>query len=257
MFFLTRNIIILSKSSNLQKKISMKLTFLSVGLCLGISFSLAQNNFQNIWKSQSSSDQIEIKISQSKQESSLSFVLEGLMRQSSRIFITGSLKLNALNEYVYQDEHSNCRLQFNFTNKDSLILQANLCELYMLNDTIDGLYTSNFKDLITPKILGEYNDVLEKEIENKTGEDFERIKAKSIYKKQINSDSISTIYMAETDALMRRDPQVVYYIKNNRISIFYRFKDVIHSYISPYHRTISDEISQWIQKDRVTETIKQ
>lgn len=235
----------------------MKLTLLSVAFYIGISCSIAQNNFQNIWKSQSSTNQIEIKISQSQEKSSLSFVLEGLMHKTSRIFITGTLELKGLNQYVYQDQNSACNLSFNFLNKDSLTLESNLCNLYTLNDTLDGLFTSNYNSLITPKVLGTYNAEIERQIAFKTGEDFERIQHKSVFKKQINSDSVSTIFMAETESLVSEDPQVVYYIKQNRVSIFYRFKDVINTYISPYHKTISKEISNWLKKDRVAPIQKQ
>lgn len=257
MFFLTRNIIILFKSVNLQKIISMKFVFLSIGFYLGISSSLGQNNFQNLWKSQSSTDQIEIKISQAPKKSDLTFVLEGLMRKSSRIFITGNLELTGLNEYVYQDENSSCSLTFNFINKDSLALEANLCDLYTLNDSIGGLFTSNYKDLITPKLFGTYNASIENEIKSKTGEDFDSVKRKSLFKKQIDSDGVTTIYMAETDSLAQNDPQVIYYVKEDRVSIFYRFKDVINSYISPFHKAISKEISEWMKKDRVQQAVEQ
>ena len=254
MFFLTRNIIILPKSFNLQKIISMKFTFLSLALCLGVSLSSAQNNFQNLWKIQDNGDnQIEIKISESS-NASLSFVLEGLMRKTSRIFITGDLELTALNQYKYQDVNTNCNITFNFVNKDSVYVESSLCDLYTLNDSINGLYTSNYDDLITPKILGEYNADMEEAIAFKTGEDFEPIKLKSIFQNRIDTDSSSIVFMAATDSLVQQDPQVVYFIENDKISIFYRFKDVINSYISPYHKTISKEISDWLQKERVVVT---
>ncbi len=252
MFFLTRNIIILPKSFNLQKNISMKFVFLSTALCFGVSLCSAQNNFQNLWKIQDhGDDKIEIKISQSSSTAPLSFVLEGLIRKTSRIFITGNLELQALNKYVYQDKNTDCNVVFNFINKDSMYIESSLCDLYTLNDSINGLYTSNSDDLITPKILGEYNAQIEQAIAFKTGEDFESIKLKSVYKTQLNNGGISTIFMAATDSLAATDPQVVYYIKDNKVSVFYRFKDIINSYISPYHKTISKEISEWMQKERV------
>ncbi len=230
----------------------MKFVFLYIVLSLGLTVSTAQTNFQNVWELQNNSENnIEIKITQSSNQVGLSFILEGLMRKTSRIFITGELELQALNQYKYQDKNTNCNVLFNFINKDSMYLEANLCDLYTLNDSVDGLYTSNYDDLLTPKIFGKYDEVIEKEIERKTGENFEAIKLNSVHKIQINSTNSSTVYMASTDSLVKTDPQVIYYLEDNKISIFYRFKDIINSYISPYHKTISKEITNWMKKERM------
>lgn len=255
MFFLTRNIIILFGSINLQKIILMKFIFLSIAICLGITASTAQNTFQNLWKIQDNGDnQIEIKITEKSENTGLSFVLEGLMRKTSRIFITGNLELQALNQYRYQDKNTDCNITFNFVNKDSMYIESNLCDLYTLNDSINGLYTSNYDDLITPKILGEYNADIENAIALKTGDDFESIRLKSVHKIHIDTDSTSTVYMANSEDLVRTDPQVIYYIKDDSISIFYRFKDVINTYISPDYNNLSEEISAWMEKERVAPT---
>lgn len=230
----------------------MKFVFLYIVLSLGLTVSTAQTNFQNVWELQDNSEnKIEIKITQPSNQTGLSFILEGLMRKTSRIFITGKLELQALNQYKYQDKNTNCSVLFNFINKDSMYLEANLCDLYTLNDSLNGLYTSNYDDLLTPKIFGKYDEAIEKEIERKTGESFESIKLNSIHKIQINSTNSSTVYMASTDSLVKTDPQVIYYLEGNKISIFYRFKDIINSYISPYHKTISEEISNWMKKERM------
>ena len=257
MFFLTRNIIILPKSFNLQKIISMKSAFLSIGFCFGVSLSLAQTNFQNIWKNHNSTNQIEIKINSTPSSPDLSFVLEGLVNKTSRIFITGPLSLKGVNEYTYQDQYTNCALTFNFINKDSMYIESQRCDLYTLKDSVDGLFTSNFDELITPKLFGTYIESKEKAIEQTTGEDFETIKLKSVHKNTLEKDSVTIVFMAGTDEMATKDPEVVYYIKDDSISIFHRYKDVINSFTNPIHKDFGPEISEWLKKERVAPEVKQ
>lgn len=236
------------KANNFVKKKSMKIKLLTIALGIISVSSHAQSNFANLWTLQNTSNQVEIKIIDQNQ--SLQFVLEGLVDESSRIFMTGKLDVDGLNQYKYVDKNTDCSIKFNFLNADSLYIQSNACELYTLNDSISGLLTTNSGELITPKIFGQYDENLENEIRLKTDLNYEFVKSKSIFRKSIKTEAGEVIFMANTQDQLNKDPEIAYYIENQNLSIFYLNEGVITALRSPFHSQLDSNILEWMQKTR-------
>lgn len=226
----------------------MKIKLLSIALGVCTLSSFAQSNFAKLWKMQNTANQIEVKIIEENQ--TLQFVLEGLIDQSSRIFMSGKMEVNGLNQYSYKDPNTSCSIKFEFINADSVFIKSELCELYTLNDSIDGIFTSNYEDLISPRILGRFDLTIENEIKLKAGEQYEFVKSKSILSKSIKTEKGQVIFMASTPEILNTDPEVAYFISDNKISIFYLTNGIITALRSPFHNELDSNLLDWIQKTR-------
>lgn len=235
----------------------MKLIFLTYTVTAMTCFSVAQNNFVNLWKLQDSENQVEIKINKSKGQKGFPFVVEGLSKTNSRTYISGTLNHVALNEYAYNDPNSACNLTFYFVNQDSAYISTNNCGNYTLQDGLDGLYTTNETSFLSSKILNGYDYDFEKTLELRTGDLYQKIKAISKEKKKIDLEEGQVFFFHSMKDSLEQDPKIAFYLTADKFSVFYRENDKIKSFADRNHKKLPPEIIFWIQKNRITPVTEQ
>ncbi|MGB0869314.1 MAG: hypothetical protein ACPG6V_08110 [Flavobacteriales bacterium] len=235
----------------------MKLIFLTYSITAFSCLSVAQNNFVNLWKLQDSENKVEIKINKSNGQKGLPFVVEGLSKTNSRTYISGTLDHTGLNEFAYKDPNSTCNLTFHFINQDSAYVSTKNCENYTLQDSLDGLYTTNETSFLSYKMLKGYDYDFEQELALRTGDFYQKIKTLSIEKRRIDLEEGQVFFFHSTKDSLALDPKIVFYLTADKYSVFYRENDKITSFTDRNHKTLPTEILLWIQKNRISPETEQ